>query len=232
LITKETRPDIVAADRARYEIWTSQRTETRDRAAQPSLTVVTTTEYVKGERRRSTDGGRGVSPVERAGFSPAEQAVAIFDTGLAGPRPTGRRFGVLVHALLAAVPLDAPRDAIDALALLHARVLGAPDEERQAATMAVERALTHDVLQAARAAITAGRSCRREAPISIMRDGVLIDGQIDLAFDTDTGWTVVDFKTDVELGAAEDVYRRQVALYAEALAAITGTPAEAVILRV
>jgi hypothetical protein len=34
------------------------------------------------------------------------------------------------------------------------------------------------------------------------------------------------------MGAAEDVYRRQVALYAEALAAITRVPARAVILRV
>jgi ATP-dependent exoDNAse (exonuclease V) beta subunit len=61
---------------------------------------------------------------------------------------------------------------------------------------------------------------------------VLVDGQIDLAFQTPTGWVVVDFKTDAELGAAEDLYRRQVALYAEALAAITQSPARAMILRV
>jgi ATP-dependent exoDNAse (exonuclease V) beta subunit len=64
-----------------------------------------------------------------------------------------------------------------------------------------------------------------------VRDGVVIDGQIDLAFDNGRGWTVVDFKTDAELGASEDDYRRQVALYAEALTDITGRPAAATILR-
>jgi hypothetical protein len=43
---------------------------------------------------------------------------------------------------------------------------------------------------------------------------------------------VVDFKTDAELGNAEDVYRRQVALYADALSSLTGKPAAAAILRV
>jgi ATP-dependent exoDNAse (exonuclease V) beta subunit len=61
---------------------------------------------------------------------------------------------------------------------------------------------------------------------------MLIDGQIDLAFETSAGWTVVDFKTDAELGEAEDIYRRQVALYAAALSTVTGTPATATILRV
>jgi ATP-dependent exoDNAse (exonuclease V) beta subunit len=60
----------------------------------------------------------------------------------------------------------------------------------------------------------------------------VIDGQIDLAFENGRGWTVVDFKTDAELGAAEADYRRQIALYAEALTAITGQPASATILRV
>jgi len=60
---------------------------------------------------------------------------------------------------------------------------------------------------------------------------MLIDGQIDLAFETGGGWRVIDFKTDAELGASDEVYRRQVALYAEALAAITGTPASGSILR-
>jgi ATP-dependent exoDNAse (exonuclease V) beta subunit len=53
-----------------------------------------------------------------------------------------------------------------------------------------------------------------------------------LAFESGGGWMVVDFKTDAELGRAESDYRRQVALYADALAAITGKPAAATILRV
>jgi ATP-dependent exoDNAse (exonuclease V) beta subunit len=111
-------------------------------------------------------------------------------------------------------------------------MLGATDSERDAAATVVERTLGHPVLDQARAAVAAGRSCRREAQVSIVRDSALIDGQIDLAFDTGDGWTVVDFKTDAELGDAEEAYRRQVALYADALAAITGRPARGLILRV
>ena len=164
------------------------------------------------------------------GFSPFD--VSIEDATAAGVRPTGRRFGVLVHALLAAVPVDAAASQVRDLATLHARVLGAPDNERDAASTAVERALQHRLLAEAREAQRAGRACRREAPISIVRDGVLIDGQIDLAFDNGSGWTVVDFKTDAELGVSEADYRRQVALYADALTDITGRPASATILRV
>jgi ATP-dependent exoDNAse (exonuclease V) beta subunit len=156
----------------------------------------------------------------------------VLDASVGGARPSGRRFGVLVHGLLAAVSLDATPTDIRDLALLHARVLGAPDEERDAAATLVERTLMHAVLAEARDAASAGRACRREAPISIVRDGTLVDGQIDLAYETLGEWNVVDFKTDAELGVAEDVYRRQVALYADALAAITGRPARATILRI
>ena len=70
------------------------------------------------------------------------------------------------------------------------------------------------------------------APISIVHGDTLIDGQIDLAFETPDGWRVVDFKTDAELGRAQEIYRLQVALYAGALQTITGRPAAATILRV
>ncbi len=92
--------------------------------------------------------------------------------------------------------------------------------------------LQHPRLDEARAAVEAGRICRREAPVSIVRDGVLVDGQVDLAYETTSGWVVVDFKTDVELGGHEDVYRRQIALYALAVARATGRPATGVLLRI
>ncbi|HUE87350.1 MAG TPA: UvrD-helicase domain-containing protein [Vicinamibacterales bacterium] len=219
LISKEARLEDVAADRARYQKWQADRAAVHGQAAKPSLAVVTATEYVKGDAPAAPSADVG-------------STVTVVDASVPGPRPGGRRFGVLVHALLAAAPLDATRDTIDDLAVLHARMLGASDDERAAAAVMVERALAHDVLRRAHQAAAAGHSCRREVPISFMRDGVLIDGQIDLAFHTQEGWVVVDFKTDAELGAAEDVYRRQVALYAEALTSITQTPATATILRV
>ncbi len=42
----------------------------------------------------------------------------------------------------------------------------------------------------------------------------------------------MDFKTDAEIGLAEETYRRQVALYAHAIAQVTGRPARALLLRV
>jgi hypothetical protein len=41
---------------------------------------------------------------------------------------------------------------------------------------------------------------------------------------------VVDFKTDLEIAASEDTYRRQVALYAAGVCAATGDPATAILL--
>jgi ATP-dependent exoDNAse (exonuclease V) beta subunit len=73
---------------------------------------------------------------------------------------------------------------------------------------------------------------RREAPVSIVVDSVLVDGQVDLAFESADGWTVVDFKSDVELSGSEEVYRRQVGLYAQAIATVTGRPSRGLLLRV
>jgi ATP-dependent exoDNAse (exonuclease V) beta subunit len=180
----------------------------------PSTRIVTATEFVKLPEYRASD-----------------RAVAIVDVSTDEPRPSGRRFGILVHAVLAHVPLDASPPQIHNLAVVHARLLAATDAERDAAAAIAARATGHDLWRQAQAAAAAGRACRREAPISILCDGILVDGQIDLAFEAETGWIVVDFKTDVELGGHEAIYRQQVALYADALASITSTPVSAAILR-
>jgi ATP-dependent exoDNAse (exonuclease V) beta subunit len=96
----------------------------------------------------------------------------------------------------------------------------------------------HPRWQAARAAVAAGRRVWREAPVSMRLPGdadeppSIVDGQVDLAYETDAGWVVIDFKTDIEIVSAQDAYIQQVALYAEAVAKATGTPATGVLLRV
>ena len=54
----------------------------------------------------------------------------------------------------------------------------------------------------------------------------IIDGRIDLIFRDDSGWTVVDYKSDAAGSAIApmllDRYRRQVGLYAEAWQHMTG----------
>jgi ATP-dependent exoDNAse (exonuclease V) beta subunit len=243
LITKEARQEDVDADRARYERWRAALEATSQRGAIASLRVMTATEWARS---------RLPEPLSDLDEPPAgPTGLPLFDTlrddaprrvlsgtviqedaSTSEARPAGRRFGVLVHALMAAAPLDATPAQCARLAALYARVLAATEEERDAAAILADRALRHPLLEQARSAVAAGRRCQREAPITIARDDVLIDGQIDLAFESDDGWVVVDFKTDAEPGESDEAYRRQVALYADSLSQITGRPARGVILRI
>ena len=148
-------------------------------------------------------------------------------------RPKGRRFGALVHALLASIDLDAGVDAINAGAAINGRLVDATEEEIQAAIATVGDVLAHPILR--RAAASAGKGqLRRETPVLLRRDdGSLVEGTVDLAFYEDTpdfvGWTVVDFKTDRKVEATS-VYFTQVRVYLEALCAATGSPARGIIL--
>ena len=146
-------------------------------------------------------------------------------------RPYGPRFGTLVHAALATVPLDATPPQIADGVSLQARILGAPADEVTAATALVAAALAHPLMARARDAWRAGR-CRRETPLARREpDGSLIEGVVDLAFEDGDGWTVVDFKTDVEIGAELTAYRRQVGFYASVIARASGKTARGVLLR-
>ena len=93
--------------------------------------------------------------------------------------------------------------------------------------------LAHELLARARGASRRG-ACRRETPVTCLHgDGVMVEGIVDLAFEEHGAWTVVDYKTDRELAAVgEDRYRRQVALYASAIAQATGQQARGVLVRV
>jgi ATP-dependent helicase/nuclease subunit A len=155
-------------------------------------------------------------------------------------RPSGRRFGVLVHATLASIDLDADADAIQALAAINGRLIAAlcdmldSDEEMKAAIVAVGAALRHPILQ--RAAVSARKGgLRRETPVLFrLDDGNLIEGVVDLAFKEDTpdfaGWTVLDFKTDREFANLSDRYTAQVSAYSKAIGAATGLPSRGILM--
>jgi hypothetical protein len=225
LIGKDAPPEVVAADRRRYDDWRAWRRDAIDRASAPSLRVMTVTEWADA----SLDGSVSLS----SGMAETAARVEVVDGGVAEPaRPSGVRFGTLVHALLAHVPLDAGASAIAGMAAVQARMLNASDDERAAAASIAARALAHALYERARAARGAGRACRRELPLSVVVDGIVVDGQADLAFDDGDRWIVVDVKTDVEIAGAEPSYRRQVALYADAIARAYGRPAQGVLLRV
>ena len=217
LLSKEAPAEAVEQDLDRYRAWSRSKDERVARAGEPSLSVQLATE--RAERDSSTP------------------KIDVIQLPVVPDRPSGARFGSLVHAVLATVPLDgtvAPTN----LATLHGRMLGASETEVSAAAAVVTAALAHPILQRADAAMRRG-NCRREVPVAVhSEDGTLTEGVVDLAFfdsATDNGpgaWTVVDFKTDKELDTALDVYRRQVALYAEMVARATGQTAVPVLVRV
>jgi ATP-dependent exoDNAse (exonuclease V) beta subunit len=62
-------------------------------------------------------------------------------------------------------------------------------------------------------------------------DGTLAEGIIDLAYLSDTGWIVVDFKTD-ERVEARGPYAAQLHHYVEAVKRATGLEASGVLLQV
>jgi len=213
-LLNEVDPGIVAGDIEAFTSWRASRQAAVDQGSRPSLVVHAATEYVLS--------GKQTGPAN----------VSLFDLGTKTGRPAGPRYGALVHAVLATVPLDAHRDEVAATAALQGRILGATEEERAFATEAVHAALRHPLLERARQAAKSG-ACRRETPVTLsLPDGALVEGVVDIAFREDDQWTVIDFKTDRELEKRLDVYRRQVALYAEAISLATRQECQAVLMKV
>ena len=151
-----------------------------------------------------------------------------------GGRPGGRRFGILVHRVLETVDLDADEPAVWAASRAAGRLEGASEAEVEAAAVAVRAALGHPLLR--RAALSqADGGLRRETPVLLrLDDGSLAEGVVDLAFREENGdrpqWTVVDFKTDRELGDNRARYAAQVRLYVDAISQATAEPARGVLL--
>ena len=89
--------------------------------------------------------------------------------------------------------------------------------------------LCHELLARARAS----SSVKRETPVAwVQRDGTLIEGVLDLAFDEGEKTVVVDFKTDHELAAGEMRYRAQLQQYLAAVSRAAGRPASGVLFRI
>jgi ATP-dependent exoDNAse (exonuclease V) beta subunit len=210
---------VAAEEGARaHERWQARRRSALERGGRPSLAVASVTDLAAAA---SATGAEGVELLEVA-------------TPRAG-RPRGRRFGTLVHATLAALPLDAGEAELAAAARAQGRLVGASPEEIEAAAVAAAAALAHPLLREAAAAGARGE-LRREVPVMLrLDDGTLAEGVVDLAFrerDAKRCWCVVDFKTDQELGPRWARYAAQVRLYAQAVAGATGESARGVLLTI
>jgi ATP-dependent exoDNAse (exonuclease V) beta subunit len=200
----------VARGQQAYSNWIESRSAALAQASRPSIKAQTVTAFASAADLRDP----GLARVQLERITRAD-----------GERPGGRRFGALVHAVLATVDLDATADEIGAVAKTNARLMDATSEETNAAVTTVRDALKHPLIQ--RAAIA--QALRRETPVQHYRaDGTLIEGVVDLAFQESTpeftGWIVVDFKTDREIETAENQYRAQIAAYVEAVSTATASP--------
>ncbi len=191
-----------------YERWLERRARILERGSAPTYRVATVTRLVETEKQ-VVEGASAVRVAEVEGRDLL--------------RPGGKRFGALVHEVLARASLEAAPPDIAALAESLGRIFGNPDEERKAAASAVAVALSHPLLESARAAA----QVFRETPLVYREpEGRLVEGVPDLVFrDEGSEWTLVDFKTDLRLDIAESAHRSQVALYGLALEQATGIPA-------
>jgi ATP-dependent exoDNAse (exonuclease V) beta subunit len=226
LIVKDVAPETRARYQRDYIAWRNTREEAVTRAKAPSIHVMTATEAALGE----------LPPEVQQIDIRVEDVSAQSQGGAVAPKRSegGTRFGTLVHALLADLPLDQSENGvIDRLASVHGRVLGATSEEIVSATAIARRVQAHSIFAEATRAQENGRRCYREIPVTLRLDsGELLEGIVDLAFEVDDGMVVVDFKTDRELQRSLEVYRRQVQIYAHAMATATGLPARGLLMKI
>jgi ATP-dependent helicase/nuclease subunit A len=202
---KEILAEGSAASLNEYREWAARRERTLTAGSAPGVRVLLASEAA----------------------DPPPEAVEVQYVALPRPegRPRGPRFGSLVHAVL--------RDAgfagedVERFAELHGGLLGAPDEEREAARETVLALFGHDVMVRPRAAT----EVHRELPVRWREHEVSFEGVIDLAYRVDGAWTALDFKTDAG-GTAAARYRVQLQWYAYALGKLTGEPVRAVLVAV
>jgi ATP-dependent exoDNAse (exonuclease V) beta subunit len=223
LIVKEAPREVIEEGRRTYDGWRSTRDSALRTGSIRSLSVQTIRCWAADLR-----------PDTPPDLAPGLVAtVNIERPAGADSRPAGAMFGRLVHAVLAQAPFDADAALLGDLAAAEGRVMGATADSIAAAARVAGDVLSHDLLVRARTAAGHGM-CRREAPVILsLADGSLLEGVVDLAFEENGAWTVIDYKTDRELAAAaDDRHRRQVALYASAVSRATGQPASGVLIRI
>jgi ATP-dependent exoDNAse (exonuclease V) beta subunit len=210
------REPIARADEgiARYRQWKTEKQQTIEAGGIPAFRIVSPAEGLEDPPERRA--------IHVESISTAALTAPLKTAGRAG----GRRFGILVHAILRELDLGGTPAQIAALAEVHARLLDATRAETEAAAAAVEATWAHPLLERARAA---DRSYR-ELPVDLRLDnGQLLEGVIDLAFLELDRWVVVDFKTDTIASAR---YERQLQWYVYALAKLTGRAATGHLLQV
>jgi ATP-dependent exoDNAse (exonuclease V) beta subunit len=197
-----------------YEQWFADRNSLLDRGGIPLRRINTATDLARLA-------GRG-----RLAIAEAAQ-ISIEEIARDAARPAGPRFGALVHAILLSIDRNPRNDSLASFAAMHARILGASVDEAAAAIEVVKKALGSPLMRR----VASATEIRRESPVVIrLEDGSMVEGVADLAFKEADSWTVVDFKTDLEIARRLDEYRAQLGLYVRGIRASAGCPTTGVLL--
>jgi ATP-dependent helicase/nuclease subunit A len=191
----------------KYDEWKSFRVSRLEKGSSPSLTVFTATEARKGA---------------------LADRIQVIQIPRARSRPTGPRFGSLVHQVLRDASLTATKESLLQLAQTHGRLLAATDDEVQSAAVAIFNAFQHPFFSR----IRQSSRVHRELPITLRTDSGIFEGVIDVVFLESEQWVIADFKTDVDQPDRQSRYRQQVAWYMRAMEEITGTAATGCLLHV
>jgi len=125
LLKESDDPEVLKKDLESYERWRTRWDNVRQRAAQPGIIFRTATAQARNES----------DVLELSGD------VQVIELPRDPERPAGARFGALVHATLAEVPLNADADQVKQIAALYSRVLGADERQTAAAVAAVQSCL-------------------------------------------------------------------------------------------
>src|SRR5207249_4091734 len=134
------------ASEENYAAWKTARDALLTGGCCPSMSVRTVTSLARAAAAE-------FSATETMGPRPASQAEAGPEVVLEkvergeGERPYGRRFGALVHALLASIDLDAGTEEIKAGAVTDGRLVDATADEVEAAVATVAAVLAHPILR-------------------------------------------------------------------------------------
>jgi len=202
----------------RYQSWCERRAASIAAGGVPTIRVATATQMAA----RASELHLSI---------PEADDVLVEEVARELGRPHGPRFGTLVHEILLSVAFDSDRETIARVSAFRGRILGASDDEVSSAVEAVSRALKSPLMVRAREAGSA--RVRRECSVLVvLEDGTLVEGVADLAFTEreNAPWTVVDFKTDLEIAGRIEEYRAQLGLYLRGIRESTGVPARGVIL--
>jgi ATP-dependent helicase/nuclease subunit A len=210
-----------------YEAWRSRREEIIAAGSIPAMRIATATKLSIAA---------AIEPLPEAADIEIERMPRAAD------RPHGKRFGSLVHSILAYIPLDAAPGLVEAKAEFFGRALDASAAEISAAFATVTAALEAPLMRRAAGATIV----RREAPLLLNLpagtgssdaeggEATIVEGVADLAFvehrDGAARWIVVDFKTDFDLDRLETQYRAQLAVYLRAISQATAMPASGYLL--